>query len=58
MDKSKLLGGIGKAEMQMEVQKWAKSLDDMHEKTKTSSSMTEEDVKSYVDEIVNELRKK
>jgi hypothetical protein len=58
MDKSKLLGGIGKAEMQMEVQKWVKSLGDMHEKTKISSPMTPEDVRSYVEEIVNEVRKK
>ena len=58
MDKSKLLGGIGKAEMQIEVQKWVKSLGDMHEKTKISSPMNAEDVRSYVEEIVNEVRKK
>ena len=58
MNKSKLLGSIGQAEMQREVQKWVKSLGELHDRTKTPSSMTSEDVRSYVEEVVNEVRKK
>ena len=58
MNKSKLLGSIGQAEMQREVQKWVKSLGELHDRTKIPSSMTSEDVRSYVEEVVNEVRKK
>jgi hypothetical protein len=58
MNKSKLLGSIGQAEMQNEVQKWVKNLGEIHERTKTPTSMSSEDVRLYVEEVVDEIRKK
>ncbi len=58
LNKSKLLGSIGQAEMQREIQGWVKTLGEVHERTNIPSSMTADDVKSYVEEIVNEVRKK
>jgi hypothetical protein len=46
------------AEMQREIQKWVKDLSDIHEKTNTSSTMSEDDVKSYVEEVINEVSKR
>jgi len=58
LNKSKLLGSIGQAEMQREVQNWVKNLSEVHERTKVPASMTEEDVRSYVEEVVKEVKKK
>jgi hypothetical protein len=57
LNKSKLLGTIGQAEMQREVQNWVKNLAEVHTSTKIPSYMTEEDVKSYVEEVVKEVKK-
>lgn len=58
INKSKLLGTIGDAEMQREVEKWAKNLSTIDYKTNVSSSMTVEDVKLYIQDVLAEVNKK
>lgn len=58
---SKLLDGIGKAQLQMELQSKvlavAKThLDSLTEKTGIESSLSEQDVKDYLEKILEELR--
>jgi hypothetical protein len=57
INKSKLLGIIGDAEMQNEIEKWVKNLSAVNYKTNISTSMTVEDVKLYIQEVVGEVRK-
>ena len=57
INKSKLLGSIGDAEMQNEIEKWVKNLSTVNYKTNVSTSMTVEDVKLYIQEVVGEVRK-
>lgn len=58
LDRSKLLGSIGDAEMQRELEKWVKNLDKVDYKTNISTSMTPEDVNSYLQEVLSEVKKR
>ena len=57
IDKS-LLGYIGTAEMQIEIEKWVRILDRTDNKTNVSPSMNEDDIKLYIQDVVSEVRKK
>lgn len=57
LNRSKLLGSIGDAEMQNEIQKWVRNISTMDYKTNVSSSMTIEDVKLYIQEVIGAVRK-
>ena len=57
INRSKLLGSIGDAEMQNEIQKWVRKISTMDYKTNVSSSMTTEDVKLYIQEVIGTVRK-
>ena len=57
IDKS-LLGHIGTAEMQIEIEKWVRILDRTDNKTNVSTSMNEDDIKLYIQDVVSEVRKK
>ena len=56
MDKSKLLGGIGSAEMQIETEKWVRNIGNRDYKTNIPPSMTENDVRAYIKDIVEEIK--
>jgi hypothetical protein len=56
LNKSKLLGSIGHAEMQQEIEKWVGTLDRAYNQTNISPSMNEDDVKLYIQEILAEVR--
>jgi hypothetical protein len=56
MDKSKLLGGIGSAEMQIETEKWVRNIGKRDYKTNIPPSMTENDVRAYIKDIVEEIK--
>jgi len=58
IDRSKLLGTIGDAEMQRETEKWVKNLDRIDYKTNVSTSMTEEDIKLYIQDVLGEVRRR
>jgi len=58
LNRSKLLGSIGDAEMQNETQKWVRNLSAVDYKTNISSSMSAEDVKLYIQEVIGEVRKR
>lgn len=58
LNKSKLLGSIGHAEMQQEIEKWVRILDRTDNQTNISPSMNEDDVRLYIQEILGEVRKK
>jgi hypothetical protein len=58
LDKSRLLGGIGTAEMQKEIEKWATSVHGKDDKMRVPPSMTEYDVKSYIQQVVKEIKAK
>ena len=57
IDRSKLLGSIGDAEMHNEIEKWVRNISTVNFKTNVSSSMTIEDVKLYIQNVVTEVRK-
>ena len=52
IDKS-LLGHIGTAEMQIEIEKWVRILDRTDNKTNVSTSMNEDDIKLYIQDVVS-----
>ena len=58
INRSKLLGSIGEAEMHNETEKWVRNLSALNYKTNISSSMTVEDVKLYIQEVMGEVRKR
>jgi hypothetical protein len=58
LNKSKLLGSIGHAEMQQEIEKWVTILDRTNDQTNIPPSMNEYDVRLYIQEILGEVRKK
>jgi Tfp pilus assembly PilM family ATPase len=60
---SKLLDSIGTAEMQQEIQRRVmritkKHQGSMEEETGVQSSLNEEDIKEYLDEVMQEIRAK
>lgn len=57
LNKSKLLGSIGHAEMQQEIEKWVRILDRTDSQANISPSMNENDVRLYIQEILGEVRK-
>jgi hypothetical protein len=57
LDRSKLLDSIGHAEMQQEVERWVRNLAKKDSTTNIPPSMTEDDVKSYIQEVLNEVRR-
>jgi hypothetical protein len=58
IDRSKLLGSIGDAEMQRETEKWVKNLDRIDYKTNISASMDAEDIKLYIQDVLGEVRRR
>lgn len=58
VDRSKLLGSIGDAEMQRETEKWVKNLGRIDYKTNVSASMTAEDIKIYIQDVLGEVRRR
>lgn len=56
LDKSNLLGGIGSAEMQIETEKWVRNIGKKDFKTDIPPSMTEYDVRTYIKDIVEEIK--
>jgi hypothetical protein len=57
LNRSRLLGSIGHAEMQQEIEKWVRTVDRADNKTNISPSMTEEDVRLYIQEVLSEVRR-
>ena len=58
VDKSKLLGGIGSAEMQIETERWVKNIGKRDYKTNIPPSTTEHDVRAYIKDVVDEIKSK
>lgn len=58
VDKSKLLGGIGSAEMQIETERWVKNIGKRDYRTNIPPSMTEYDVRAYIKDVVDEIKSK
>ena len=58
LNKSRLLGSIGHAEMQQEIEKWVKILDRTDNPTNISPSMNQDDVRLYIQEILSEVSKR
>ncbi len=56
MDKSKFLGGIGSAEMQIETEKWVRNIGKRDYRTNIPPSMTENDVRAYIKDVVEEIK--
>lgn len=58
IDKSKLLGSIGHAEMQQEIEKWVRVVDRTDNEINIPGSMTEDDIRIYIQDILYKVRKK
>jgi hypothetical protein len=58
LNKSKLLGSIGQAEMQQEVEKWVRTVDKTDTAPAIIPSMTKDDIRLYIQEILSEVKKR
>ena len=58
INRSKLLGSIGSAEMHQQIEKWVKDVDKRDLRTEIPSSMSRDDVIAYIQDTVNEVSKR